>query len=255
MPPGTRLLCYTDSSAAGGHKSPDCLRTRMEPVACRLRGTGLPGVHRFPADMIRKPSIGAFKCRISGVSFVIHGFANKGRKMNRCSCLAAMLALHASCLVAAADPTIPATADSGDKVAILASLDHYVDAISANDLQTMEKMQTPEGMTYRVRVGKEGHMEIVPHPNSYWIDPLRKDGHDRRFRYWSPTVLSRGGIAVVWVSYEFWIDGGISHCGMEVFDFLKIDGDWRVSNAMWTVEPDACKELRPADSSQIRPVG
>ncbi|MBK9064929.1 MAG: hypothetical protein IPL89_17350 [Acidobacteria bacterium] len=47
-------------------------------------------------------------------------------------------------------------------------------------------------------------------------------------------------IAVVWAPYEFWIDGKTSHCGIDVFDFVKVDGAWRVANAMWTVEPNAC---------------
>jgi len=38
-----------------------------------------------------------------------------------------------------------------------------------------------------------------------------------------------------------------------VFSFAKIDGAWKVSNSMWTVEPNACAELRPADAGMIRP--
>jgi hypothetical protein len=59
--------------------------------------------------------------------------------------------------------------------------------------------------------------------------------------------------AVVWAPYEFWRNGKTSHCGIDTFDMVKIDGQWRVANSMWTVEPDACPELRPADPSAIRP--
>jgi len=31
------------------------------------------------------------------------------------------------------------------------------------------------------------------------------------------------------------------------------DGVWKVSNSMWTVEPDACDPLRPEDPGAIRP--
>jgi len=72
---------------------------------------------------------------------------------------------------------------------------------------------------------------------------------------WSPTVMIRGSLAVVWAPYEFWIDGQTSHCGVDVFDFVKVNDAWRVANSMWTVEPDACEELRPADASAIRPAG
>jgi hypothetical protein len=65
--------------------------------------------------------------------------------------------------------------------------------------------------------------------------------------------MIRGGLAVVWAPYEFWIDGETSHCGVDVVDFVKIDGKWLVSRAMWTVEPKPCAELRPADPTKIRP--
>ena len=66
-------------------------------------------------------------------------------------------------------------------------------------------------------------------------------------------MLIRGGIAVVWAPYEFWIDGETSHCGIDVVDFVKIGGTWLVSNSMWTVEPDACAGLRPAEAAELRP--
>lgn len=167
----------------------------------------------------------------------------------------AILVLLAACGRAAPPETsVPAAPRSDDETAVLAAMDRMMLAISANDLQAMAEMQTAEGMTYRARAVENGEMEIVAHPNSYWIDPARDDGRTYRERYWSPTVLIRGGIAVVWAPYEFWIDGETSHCGIDVFDFIKTDGVWRVSNSMWTVEPDACAELRPEDASMVRPV-
>ena len=140
-----------------------------------------------------------------------------------------------------------------EEAAVLATMDRYMLAISANDLKTMAEMQTPDGMTYRARIQPSGVAEIVGRPNSYWVDPSRAGGPSLRERYWSPTVLIRGPIAVVWAPYEFWIDGKTSHCGVDVFDFVKIDGNWRVSNSMWTVEPDACETLRPKSAAAIRP--
>jgi len=116
-------------------------------------------------------------------------------------------------------------------------------------------MQTPDGMTYQWRATEGGIMHITAHPNSFWTDPSQDDGHVYRERYWSPTVMIRGGIAVVWAPYEFWIDGESSRCGLDVFDFVRIDGKWLVSNAMWTVEPDACAELRSVEVAVRRPEG
>ena len=70
----------------------------------------------------------------------------------------------------------------------------------------------------------------------------------------SPSVMIRGGVAVAWAPYVLWTDGKTSHCGTDVIDFVKVDGRWLVSNAMWTVEPEACAELRPVETSTLRPV-
>ena len=147
----------------------------------------------------------------------------------------------------------PAGHQPGEEAAVLAAMDRYLAAISRSDLEAMASMQTPDGMTYRARAVEGGGMEVVGRPNAYWIDPARKDGRTLRERFWAPTVLVRGGIAVVWAPYEFWIDGKTSHCGVDAFNFVKIGGEWRVANAMWTVEPEACAQLRPADAASIRP--
>jgi len=85
-----------------------------------------------------------------------------------------------------------------DETAVLAAMDRYLAAISANDLAAMASMQTPDGMSYRARALASGGMEVLGRPNSYWVDPSRKDGHTYRERYWSPTVPlpdGTGGIA------------------------------------------------------------
>lgn len=155
-------------------------------------------------------------------------------------------------------PRAPAAAaghQSGQEMAVLAAMDRYMHAISANDLQAMAAMQTSDGMTYRAHSTADGSMAIVGRPNAYWVDSARADGRVMRERYWSPTVLVRGSIAVVWAPYEFWVDGRTSHCGVDVFDFVKLEGEWRVANSMWTVEPGACDELRPTNGNAIRPAG
>lgn len=144
---------------------------------------------------------------------------------------------------------------TGQEDAVLAAFDRYVTAISNRDLKAMAAMQTADGMTYVSRPAENGGSEIVARPTAWWLDPARAQGPAIRERYWSPTVLVRGRIAVVWAPYEFWSGGETSHCGVDVFDLVNIEGEWRISNAMWTVEPDACDELRPVDPRAIRPAG
>ena len=174
--------------------------------------------------------------------------------MNRLRCSIATLALLSACATSAPPAsTSQAAKPSDEEKAVLAAMNRYMTAITAQDVKAMAAMQTPEGMTYRARATEGGTWDVVARPNSYWADPSKIDPRSHRERYWSPTVMIRGGIAVVWAPYEFWIDGKTSHCGIDVFDFVKIEGTWRVANSMWSVEPNACDELRPADPSMLRP--
>lgn len=168
---------------------------------------------------------------------------------NNIACIA--LTMLATVTVAAT----PAGHQAADEAAVLATMDRYLSAMAANDLATMKAMQMPDGMTYRARLAANGGAEIVARPNAYWVEPARTEGPPIRERYWSPTVLIRGPIAVVWAPYEFWVDGKTTHCGVDVFDFVEVDGAWRLANSMWTVEPGACEELRPMDAATIRPAG
>jgi hypothetical protein len=167
--------------------------------------------------------------------------------------LASLAIVLGACSRAASAPLSLPGHQSGEETAVLAAMDRYLHAISAHDRDAMAAAQTADGMTYRARSSEGGRMDIVGRPNSYWVDPARDDGRVVREGYWSPIVLVRGGIAVVWAPYELWIDDRTSHCGIDVFSFVKRDGRLLVANAMWTVEPDACAELRPDDPSAIRP--
>jgi len=142
---------------------------------------------------------------------------------------------------------------AGEQAAVLEVMDRYLQAIGANDVGTMAALQTPDGMTYTAQATASGEMEIRGRPNAFWLDPARNAGRVLRERYWSPTVLVRGSIATVWAPYEFWVDDKTSHCGIDSFSFVKVRGRWLLSNSQWTVEPDACDAMRPADASQLRP--
>ena len=153
----------------------------------------------------------------------------------------------------AADPVPVPGHQPGDEAAVLAVVDQFMTAISTNDLELMASVQLPDGVTYRARPAEGGGVEVIRSPNSYWVQPERADGRARLERYWSPTVLVRGHIAVVWTPYEFWLDGKRSHCGIDTFDLVKMDGRWRVANAMWTVEPEGCASLNPPAPAEMRP--
>ena len=90
-----------------------------------------------------------------------------------------------------------------EEAAILAVLDAFMLEISANDLAAMDVRQTAEGMTYRIAAREDGSWDVVARPNSYWVAPERAGDDTHHERYWSPTVMIRGSMALVCAPYEF----------------------------------------------------
>lgn len=135
-------------------------------------------------------------------------------------------------------------ADSSEREAILGVMDRAFAAVQSLRPDDWRAIQLAEGTTLSFRQhpdGQPGKLEMRISNNEEFIADLEPDGRDNIERWTGdPTVLIRGPIAVVWGEYEFWIDGEFSHCGVDSADLVKIDGEWKVANFMWTVEREGC---------------
>ena len=48
------------------------------------------------------------------------------------------------------------------------------------------------------------------------------------------------GIGSAWVPYTFDLNGKRSHCGVDVFTFMLVEGQWKITSLAYTVEPQGC---------------
>ena len=162
------------------------------------------------------------------------------------------LSLAVFLCLAAASASAQTAAPNPEETAILAVIDRFMQAISTNDAALMAELRIEGGSTIVSRPGPAGSDGPLVTRRLFASATTSRPSTSKE-RYWDPVVHVRGGIAVVWTPYEFWADGKSSHCGIDVFDLMKDNGVWKVANAMWTVEPEACVSLRPSDPSRLRP--
>lgn len=79
--------------------------------------------------------------------------------------------------------------------------------------------------------------------------PLYKETlYEKAFTY---KVSLHQHIAVVWAPYSFHLNTTLSHCGIDVFTLLKTTTGWKIVSTVYTVEPDACAELRKTGGSGL----
>ncbi len=59
---------------------------------------------------------------------------------------------------------------------------------------------------------------------------------------YAPEVRVDGDVALVWGRYVFFVEGKISHCGLNAFHLVRTDAGWKIGGIASTIDPGACTE-------------
>lgn len=148
--------------------------------------------------------------------------------------LLAIMALGGGTAAAAQDDT---------NAQILHSVDEFLRGLNQKDPAVIAAVSTSEGLLVSHRI-REGQDIVRARTFAEDLADIGEDESSFREVYWDPAVLVRGHIAVVWAEYSFDLNGRRSHCGIDVFNLLKIGGEWKVTGIQYTVEPDNCPKGR-----------
>ncbi len=59
-------------------------------------------------------------------------------------------------------------------------------------------------------------------------------------RIWQPEVRVDGDVATLWAPYDLHFWDRFSHCGIDSFQFVRVDGRWRLVSATYTQRTSGC---------------
>lgn len=68
---------------------------------------------------------------------------------------------------------------------------------------------------------------------------VKKDSADERITF--EKILIDGPLATVWTPYNFYYNGAFSHCGVNSFQLVRIDGVWKIQYIIDTRRRAGCK--------------
>ncbi len=109
--------------------------------------------------------------------------------------------------------------------AVLAPIQAFFKGLSARDAAAMKSPFLPGGTLVLMRDGKPGQMTI-----EQFAERVGKPGTTKiEERIHDPLVKIDNDLAVVWAPFDFYVDGKVDHCGTDLFNMVKKDGQWVIA--------------------------
>ena len=121
-------------------------------------------------------------------------------------------------------------------------IDQFFDSINTGNGELLASLEVDGAQVLNIREGIADQYEFVER-SWFTADNFSADTQLTE-RYWDEQLLISEHLAVFWAPYDFHINGEFSHCGIDVLNLIKIDGEWKIGHAMWTIQRPDC-ELSP----------
>jgi Putative lumazine-binding len=116
--------------------------------------------------------------------------------------------------------------DSADQQAVMAPINQMFDGMSKRDAAMIKKPTLTGGSMVLMRDGKPTQMTFED-----FATRVGKPGTTKiEERIHDPLVRIDNDLAVVWAPFEFLVDGKVDHCGTDLFNLVRVDGQWIIAS-------------------------
>ncbi len=127
--------------------------------------------------------------------------------------------------------------------AVLVPVKALFDGMAKHDAEAVKKPLLEGGSMVLMRDGKPVRMTFeefatqVGKPSTARIEE----------RIHSPLVRIDHDLAVVWAPFEFLVDGKVNHCGTDLFNLVRIDGEWKIASVADTGRKDCAVKAHKSE--------
>ncbi|GAB5500084.1 MAG: hypothetical protein PsegKO_23950 [Pseudohongiellaceae bacterium] len=117
-------------------------------------------------------------------------------------------------------------------------VDYFFESINTGNGALLAGLEVDGAQVLNIREDVPGDYEFVE--RAWFGEDSFSDGARLTERYWDEQLLISDHLAVFWAPYDLHVDGEFSHCGIDVLNLIKIDEQWKIGHAMWTIQRQGC---------------
>ena len=129
--------------------------------------------------------------------------------------------------------------DSKDALAVVNKM---FEEMAAHNPPGILALYTKEAQLAAVIKNKEGKSVTRTFPVEAFSKNFAEKKSEIKEDMYDPQVKIFGDLALIWGRYVFFVDGKISHCGVNAFHLVRTETGWLVANASTTIDPNSCTE-------------
>ena len=122
-----------------------------------------------------------------------------------------------------------------EREAVMKTMQAFFDTMTARNVEGARQILQPQGRFHAMSM-KDGKPDVRAFANEEYFAQLQASKQRMQERIWNPDVRINGLIATVTAPYDFWIDGKLSHCGVDAFDLIKTEDGWKIAGGVYTLE-------------------
>lgn len=139
--------------------------------------------------------------------------------------------------------SVPVLAQKADeKQQVLAVVDKMFAEMANHNPSAIAALYTKDSNLTAIIRRKDGKNAITAFTGETFSKNFAEKKNEIEELMYAPKVEVDGDLAMIWGRYVFFVDGKISHCGVNAFHLVKTDEGWKVANASSTIDPTNCTE-------------
>ena len=128
-----------------------------------------------------------------------------------------------------------------EEAAIKQTINRLFDGMRQSDTAMIRSAFAPQGILQTVVKNKEGKVLIQSEPVDSFIAIIskpHKDIYDERISF--DQIKIDGELASVWTPYKFYVGAQFSHCGVDSYQLVKLNGEWKIQYLIDTRRRQHC---------------
>ena len=133
-------------------------------------------------------------------------------------------------------------AQSSEELEVKNTIVKFFDAFHKQDSVAIKTIVAEGTMLQSIGKNKEGVTQLSTQEFSNFLKSIVSIPKDQKFeeKLLDFKIRVDGDMANAWTPYEFWFNGKLSHCGVNSFQLIRLDGTWKIIYLIDTRRREGC---------------